>query len=179
MKHLIKTIGLALAIAFSTTTAQAMDIKPYIGVGVGAFTLSSVNTTHFSYQGQVGVDIGDLFGLELRYGQTTESEYVDAISTTKIKASYFSYLAKIRGQTSNLEFYGLIGGTSGQVKQAISTPNVIFVATGTPNLKTTENSFSAGAGVDYKIQDALSIGVEYMHYFKDANGYTANFKYSF
>lgn len=142
--------------------------------------LTSTNSTHLSYHGQLGADIGDMFGVELRYGQATESNYnLSATVAGKIKATYFTYPAKIRGSSGDLEFYGAIGGTSTETTGRITTPGWVYTASGTNTLKTTETSFSGGVGVDYKVQDQLKVGIEYMHYFKDANGYSANIKYSF
>ena len=74
MKKIITAAMFALLALPSV--ASAADIKPYTGIGIGAFGLEfsenagSINKTVFGGYGKVGVDIGDYLGAELRIGST-------------------------------------------------------------------------------------------------------------
>jgi len=185
-----KTIIAAMfTLLASATTAQAVDIEPYVGIGVGGYLLKTTTATvgtktAFGGYGQLGADIGDYFGAELRLGAsgkaTLTSPQLGGVNINSSIDYIFSYLGKLQVPVSeNFRLYGLLGGTTAQVASKIKTPGVVFAATGTTNISARKNGFSFGGGLDFKVQDKLIIGAEYMHYYKEIIGFSANIKYLF
>lgn len=149
--------------------ADNMDVRPYMGVGMGAFGLEYKDTgiaqkkTGFGGFVKGGADIGDYFGLELRVGTTTSGSKSYAAGTLgaaagtfKTKADYFfSYLAKLQVPASDdLKPYILVGGTTAKFK-ATNT------ATSTSASKA-KTGVSYGVGVDYGLGNQFSVNVEWM-----------------
>jgi len=167
------------------SVANATDIKPYAGIGIGGYSIdtggSTGTQTTFGGFGQFGADIGDYFGAELRLGTSGKTSYSSGGANIDINLDYaFSYLGKIQAPiTESIRIYTLLGGTTGQVTGKINTPGFVFAASGTNTLSTSKTSFSFGGGFDFKIQDRLSIGAEYMRYYKDVSGFSGNLKFSF
>ena len=160
-------------------TDNDFDIRPYAGVGIGAFGLEekepgfSQKNTVFGGFGKFGVDIGDYLGAELRVGATSTGTNSYPAGTAGIPApfdvslsdDYFiSYLAKVQYPVT-LDFrpYALIGGTTAKVKGAVSVSGLSGA------VSTTKTGFSYGFGADYYLQDQLSIGGEWMQYWTNVN----------
>jgi len=162
------------------TLASATDIKPYAGVGLGGYTFKGAGTS-FGGFGQFGADIGDYFGAELRLGTSSTTSYTSGGVNFDLNVDYgFSYLGKLQAPISeSVHAYALLGGTTAQVTNKIKTPGLVFASSGTNTLVTKKNSFTFGGGLDFKIQDSLSIGAEYMRYYKDVSGFSANLKFLF
>ncbi len=157
--------------------AKDMDVRPYMGVGMGAFGLEysdsviSQKKTGFGGFVKGGADIGDYFGLELRLGTTSKpsKSYAagtlngagSAAGTFKTSASYFlSYLAKLQIPVSDeLKPYVLLGGTTASFKATNSVR-----ATSASKAKT---GFSYGAGLDYHLGNRFSANVEWMQYWSN------------
>jgi len=185
-KTIIAAIFTLLA---SATTAQAMDVEPYVGVGVGGYLLKDTTAgTKIAYggYGQLGADIGDYLGAELRFGASGKATRttpvlggVDVDINTNIDY-IFSFLGKLQMPVSEkVQFYGLLGATRAKVVDNMKKPGFVFISTGTTSRFTRTTSFSFGGGLDFKVQDKLVIGAEYMHYYKNISGFSANIKYSF
>lgn len=159
---------------FAVAHADNMDMRPYMGVGMGAFGLeyndSAISQREIGFGGFVkgGTDIGDYFGLELRLGTTSQvsKSYAanslngagSAAGTFKTSASYFlSYLGKLQVPVSNeLKPYVLLGGTTASFKASNSVR-----ATSASKAKT---GFSYGVGLDYNLGNRFSANVEWMQY---------------
>jgi len=113
-------------------TGGNFEIKPYAGIGIGAFGLEykqsglSQKNTVFGGYGKFGADIGDYFGLEVRVGTTssgTQSYPAGTLGSSypfdsKGSADYFvSYLAKFQYPvTVDFKPYVMIGGTTAKNK---------------------------------------------------------------
>lgn len=160
MKNTIKLAGLALALAFGVSTAQAGEIKPYVGVGVGLFEtdlgfgLKSKSAVGYYIHG--GADFNDYIGAQLRIGSVS-SKTINAATAAKFKTNFFvSELAKFQYPvTSDAKVFALLGATT--YKGSISGPT-------TSNSSTTKTTFSYGAGFSYTVEDTIDIGFEYMAY---------------
>lgn len=161
--------------------AQARDLQPYLGVGLGAFGLevkdNSIPGVAFSQKNTVfggflkgGVDINDYIGAELRVGTTAQGSKAYAANalmpgspafTYSMKAQYFiSYLAKLQYPVSpEFRLYAMLGGTTARLKNNISVPGLTTVPGAV-----TKTGFSFGAGGDYAIDDQFSLGAEWMQY---------------
>jgi len=203
MKNILRTAVLAVALIFATAPVMAQDfeIKPYAGVGIGAFMLDvedstpgdpfATDDTVFGGFLAVGADVHEYLGLELRVGTTSdgsESIIVPGVGTVAVDygPSYFiSYLAKVQyPATPELRIYGLIGGTTAKVETS-------FTAMGFPVVtdSQTETGVSFGAGVDYTVMDNVSVGAEWVRYWHNVNfdattevdidGISATVKYEF
>lgn len=168
------------------SVANAMDIKPYTGIGIGGYSINVSNsdgaTTALGTYGQLGADVGDYFGAEVRLGTSGKTSFRDKTGVNmNINIDYiFSYLGKVQAPIGkSVHAYALLGGTTGQFTRKIKTPGFIYTSTGTTTFTNKVSSFTAGVGLDFQIQDKLLIGAEYMHYFKSINGFSANLKFLF
>jgi len=165
--------------------ASAADIKPYVGLGIGGYSINLGggvgNKTAFGGYGEVGVDFEKYFGAELRLGTSGNTNWSSGAANAETSIDYmFSYLVKVQGPVSDSFYvYGLLGGSTAQLTSTIKTPGFVFVSTGTNSSVAKNTSFTFGGGFDIQVMDKLSVGAEYMHYYSDVNGFTANLKYSF
>lgn len=170
MKKFLKIAAASIIIAFATTSAYAQDMKPYVGIGLGTFTtdfgsgFKSSSTFGGFLKG--GLDFNPYIGAELRVGGIKSSTLKNVVGGSS-KATFISYLAKPQFPISDqATVYGLIGAT---------TAKITVVSTGNPTTSKTKTQVSFGAGFEYKVQDAVSIGVEYVQY-SNKGDTTANFK---
>jgi len=179
-----KKIGISAIFAFILSLsgpAQAQDIHPYAGAGLGVvmFDLGpGIGTKNaFGGFGQFGIDYGDFIGAELRVGSTSNVSFTYLGLNGRAGIDYFfSYLAKLQLPVSEqLRIYGLAGGTTAKASVTISIPGSIFSA----SASSTSSELSFGGGMDVKIQDQWHAGVEYMRYANDTRGISANLKYLF
>jgi len=145
------------------------DIRPYAGVGIGAFGLEfkddtgSVKKTVFGGYGKVGVDIGDYLGAELRFGSTASGSKLsplDPTITVTMSDDYFlTYLGKLQYPvTPDLHLYTMLGATTAKIKL---TNSIGF------NQSQTKTGFSYGFGTNYYVQNTLSVGAEWMQYWSN------------
>jgi len=157
--------------------AQAQDFKPYAGIGLGAFGLEesepgfSQKSTVFGGYLKMGADFNDYFGAELRFGLTGTGSQTNAAGTlgvplpftTKLQAkSIISYLAKPQYPlTPDFRVYGLIGGTTAKLE---ATASVLGFSS---SVSATKTGFSYGAGGELSLDNHLSIGAEWVQYWKD------------
>ncbi|EAU54304.1 porin family protein [Mariprofundus ferrooxydans] len=155
-------------------TAQAQDIKPYAGIGIGVFGLEykepgfAQKNNVFGGFGKFGVDINDYFGGELRLGATGQGDKTyptgtlgaPAPFTVGLKSDYFiSYLAKFQYPVSpDFRLYALAGATTGKFSRPI-TLGVL-----TLHSAATKTGFSYGFGGDFTVNDQVSVGAEWMQY---------------
>lgn len=202
-KYLQITLAVLCLAVIPTTAVQAQDfhgkaqankgfnfdIRPYAGIGFGAFGLKFKNplvsqtNRVFGGFGKFGVDIGDYLGAELRVGATSTGNKSYAVgvlgSTIPVDASlsddyFISYLAKfqypiVENSSQNpLVVYVLVGGTTAKVRRKIniSLPTVGPLSI---NDSTTKTGFSYGFGGEYYVGDTLSIGGEWMQYWTNVN----------
>jgi opacity protein-like surface antigen len=177
-----KTIIIAAILSWFAlpSFANAADIKPYAGIGLGGYTFKGIGTS-FGGFGQFGADISDYFGAEIRLGASSKKAFTSGTTNEEVKLDHiFSYLAKVQAPINeNIHAYVLLGGSTAKATATITTPNVVFLATGTNTISSKSSSFSFGGGLDFQIQDSLSIGAEYMRYYKDVSGFSANLKFIF
>jgi len=170
MKTFLKVAAASIIVAFAMANAQATEMKPYVGIGLGAFTtdFGSSYKSKSTFGGFLkgGADFNPYIGAELRIGGIKSS----TLSNTKAqssKVSFISYLIKpqfpIAEQAS---VYGLIGAT---------TAKVTVTGGGNPTKSRTKTQVSFGAGFEYRVQDAISIGAEYVQYSNKADN-TKNFR---
>jgi len=153
------------------SVAQAQDFRPYAGIGIGAFGLEykdsaiSQKKITFGAFGKFGVDINDYFGAELRIGGTSSGKktygagILDArAGTFKTSMNYFvSYLAKVQYPVmDNLRLYAMLGGTTGKFK-ATNGADIVSASK-------SKTGLSYGVGMDYGLNDQLSVGTEWMQY---------------
>ncbi|HKJ84216.1 MAG TPA: porin family protein [Mariprofundaceae bacterium] len=164
MKKTMVALSLcASALAFSPAI-HAQEFKPYAGAGIGAFgleykdaTVSQKNTVFGGY-GKLGADFNPYLGVELRIGTTGSGSNTYATAPTSRKLSndyYFSYLAKLQyPATPDFNLYALVGGTTAKFK--LTTP--------TASSSATKTGVSYGAGFDYRVDDQVSAGLEWVQY---------------
>jgi opacity protein-like surface antigen len=177
MKKQVYLVAALLSLSMvPLTSAQAneWDMRPYMGVGLGAFNVgykdSRVSQTDTGFGGFIkgGADFGEYFGLEMRLGTTSNGSTSYAAGTLgasagtlKASTDYFvSYLAKVQMPVSNeLRPYALLGGTTAVFK----TTNSVIGWTE----KVAKSGLSYGVGVDYNLGNQLSVNVEWMQYWNN------------
>jgi len=171
MKTFLKATAASIIFGFATTAAYAEDMKPYVGIGLGSFITDygSGFKSDAAFGGflKAGIDINQYIGAELRVGAVGSSNAPDpAVPNTTSKIDFFtSYLLKPQFPiTEKANIYGLIGATTSKA-----------TVTGSRSVSKTNTQVSFGGGLEYKIQDTISIGAEYVQYSNTKNT-TANFK---
>ncbi len=177
MKRLFFALTAWLVVALP---AQAQDFEPYVGFGLGAFGVElkespafNQKNTVFGGYGKLGVDINDYVAAELRIGATGTGTTTYPPATfgkgipvdIKLQSTYFlSYLAKLKLPVNpDLRFYGLLGGTTAKFK---TTAAVLGAAA---SISKTKTGFSYGAGVEWRLDDQLTLGAEWAQYWTDVN----------
>ncbi len=149
------------------------DLRPYVGVGLGAFGLEFKNSTGsmkkvaFGGYARLGTDIGDYLGLELRIGATGSGKKTVNAQSWKARTSDFvSYLAKLQFPASpDFRLYTLLGGTTGKFE---------WIQNGTAQSQN-KTGFSYGVGAEAFLQDSLSVGAEWVQYWTNVNMDTTRF----
>jgi len=176
MKRLILWCALCLS---GIGVAQAQDMRPYAGVGFGAFGLeetepgfSQKNTVFGGYL-KLGVDVNDYFGGELRFGATGSGSKTNPAGvfgspvpfTTTLKAkSLISYLLKVQfPATPDFRIYALVGGTTAKFEGKVDVLGI------SASVSSTKTGFSYGLGAAYSLDDNLSLGAEWMQYWTDVS----------
>jgi opacity protein-like surface antigen len=157
-----------------------LEFKPYVGVGIGALSISNSGfqqyslappaTKYFPRSTQayiyttVGVTLHRYFDIEMRLGTTRAdaNTYDPTFGSDKATADWvWSLFAKPKIYlTDNISIYGLIGGTTARISgRGIGSPS---------NIQTvgskTSSGFSYGGGLSYKASDHFTIGAEYVQY---------------
>jgi opacity protein-like surface antigen len=202
MKHMMRLSMLAAALlmampgparAANIDGVSSLGINPYIGLGLGVYDLKfsqtgfSQSSNMFGGFVKLGADFNDYLGAQLRVGTTERANRSYAGATVGLDASYlFSYLVKLQFPvTQEFHIYGLAGGTTGKA-HITATPASFLTA----NAGKTATGASFGGGIDYRVDDFMSVGLEYMRYWNgvkvnktgypdskmDAESYTATLK---
>jgi len=175
-----------------TTTAQAQDVEPYTGVGIGLFGLElktpSVNQKNNVLGGfaKFGVSFNDFIAAELRIGTTgkgtssyptgTPVKLTAGITVPSplafdfsMQADYFiSYLIKPQYEIAeSFRVYALLGGTTVKI-------NGTFSVAGIPGFSGIASGFSYGAGAEYHLANHLNAGAEWVQYWTDVKTGTSS-----
>ncbi len=189
-KVLFMSTALLLAQA---NTAQAIEIEPYAGIGVGLFEMDPGENKKSTIGGFgfVGANLHEYFATEFRAGLTGvhEREELGPLTET-FKVNWFvSAFAKPKIEVAEgLELYGLVGVTN--IQTAITPLNSIVEAT------SNNTSLSFGVGGSYRFNDKFTVGMEWVRYSTnadvatknsvagsfngmDVNGFTTTFAYNF
>lgn len=162
--------------------AQARDVKPYAGAGLGFFGLEykepgfNQKNTVFGGFIKVGADINEYLGAEVRLGGTTEGTQSYPAGTLggvipfdfSLSGDYiFSYLLKLQFPvTGDFRIYGLAGGTTAKLSRKLNVPvaGVTLI-----NDSATNTGISYGVGADYLLSNQLSAGVEWVQYWTNVD----------
>lgn len=166
MKTFLKIAAASIIFAFATTSAYAQDMKPYVGIGLGTFTtdFGSGFKSAAAFGGflQGGVAFNQYIAAELRIGSVGSSKVSNTLTAKSKIGILTSYLLKPQFPiTEQASIYGLLGATTTKV--------TVSSAVGGP-ASATKTQVSFGAGLEYKVQNAVSIGAEYVQYSNKASG---------
>ncbi|TLS67199.1 porin family protein [Mariprofundus erugo] len=172
MKKIV--VGAAMML-MGGAAAQAQDMAPYAGVGIGAFGLEyqepglNQKNTVFGGYGKFGIDVNDYFGVELRLGATTKGSKSYAVGSLgsavpfslSFKDDYFlSYLAKLQYPASqDFRVYAMLGATSASIKRTSGALGI--------NDSAKKTAFSYGVGADFNVTEQISAGAEWMQYWNN------------
>lgn len=162
------------------------EFEPYVGVGIGALTISNSGFQHYStapwntkyfprstepyIYSIMGVTLHRYFDVEMRLGTTRldANSYDPLVGSDHTTATYvWSLFAKPKVYlTDNIYIYGLIGGTVARIAgRGIGTPSNNFTSVGSK----TSRGFSYGGGLDYQASDHATVGGEYVQYLSRAS----------
>jgi len=176
------TIAALAALLVTTSAANAQDMKPYIGVGMGVFGLEVKDSTPgfaltqknnvFGGFFKAGVDINEYIGAELRVGTTANGKTSYPTGTlgatvpfdiTLQNDYFFSYLGKLQFPASqDFKLYALIGATTAKFTPQVSALGLTFTGN-----SVTKTGFSYGVGGEFNVNDQMSIGAEWVQYWTD------------
>lgn len=138
----------------------------YVGIGMGGLSLGNgiKKKTAFGGYLQLGHDFSDWLGAEIRLG-STGSVNVSQPVAAKERIDFVAHFLKPYYEVSNdLTVYGLVGFavTHSSYKQTGGT-------------KQTKNriSYAYGLGVDYRLNDDYSAGIDVWHMNSSPNNNTA------
>ncbi|MBF0282729.1 MAG: porin family protein [Zetaproteobacteria bacterium] len=171
--------GLILsAVVGVTVSAQAAEIKPYVGMGVGAFTITSKasgpgygysqkNTVMGTFA-KAGVDFNDYVGFEVRAGisnnaskdwpASTNANYPNGFTWSNKVQFFSSYLFKVQERIDHWGVYVLGGATQAKYQGRVA-------ATVNPSTSTVGKiAYTIGIGTDYDITDHFRVEAEYISY---------------
>jgi opacity protein-like surface antigen len=163
-----KSLGLIAGILMAGTmmVPAAHAQQPYIGLGVGGFSLDSggnSNTALGAYL-QAGEDFMPYLGGELRLGTT------DSAGNAKMNWFFGAYARPKYDVTADLTLYGLLGLTVARTSYISATT---FRSQGK-----TQTDFSYGLGADYWAANQYTVGAEWMRYQSQADTATKNTSFS-
>ncbi|MDX8410287.1 MAG: outer membrane beta-barrel protein [Mariprofundaceae bacterium] len=169
MKKTAAHMATVLMVLMFAASAMAEGVKPYVGLGLGVYTLgidsptADTDETLGAYL-SAGVDVARFFGAEIRLGTTTNEASVSPL-TGEIRAKYIaSYLGKLQIPFKNgLRIYVLGGGSTAVVHFGLPINDSMSLS-----------GISFGGGFDYVFSGQLfssqyRIGVESMRYFHNVN----------
>jgi hypothetical protein len=184
MKNIFRLTCLVIGLGFAALPAQAVDFKPYAGVGMGSFIIDAGvgSENAFGGYGILGADLHENYGVELRFGTTgntggtvtvpqgtlvcTEGCQTIILPTptpATISVDWFvAYLFKLQYPIAEAgRIYGLVGATT--LKSKLNFP--ALGRTG----HTTKTTFSFGGGADYGLGNQWRLGLDAMVYANDAD----------
>jgi len=184
MKKIIKASMLAAVLLLIPAHASAEDMyfDPYVGVGLGMFSLNTGSSSDWVTGGfaQLGAEINPYLSPQLRLGGAGQTGATSGYSRAALDW-FASYLLRVQVPATDVFMvYGLVGGT---------TMRTSLTPTGGSKLSDTSTKFSFGGGIEYNASKHLDIGAEWVRYgrgYKSAsnrglnvNGAMGVVKYSF
>ncbi len=155
MHKTLKTAFLAISVLACGSLAQASE--PYIGVGFGAFNLGSGVTKKAVGGGylQLGDDFSEYFGGEIRIGKTGKTgEELTLQPRMGIDFFAAAYLKPKYQFNDNWMGYALLG---------VATFRASYSEPGLVTQKKTRTGYAYGLGLQYRVADDYSLGLEYSH----------------
>jgi len=175
----MKKIALALmtsAVAFGAASAQAQELKPYVGVGVVSsqhkYNLpndtSNGDRKSSEWGGKIygGVQLDKTWGVEAGYTDFGKSRYGYTVgnSTGSIEGDAKSFYLAGKGSFPVAEKVALTG------KLGLAHNQNELTGTGLASAATSDRSSNAlylGVGAEYAINDKMALALEYEHYGKN------------
>ncbi|MBF0282553.1 MAG: outer membrane beta-barrel protein [Zetaproteobacteria bacterium] len=172
-------VSAAMAVC-AAGSAQALELKPYAGVGVGSMIMNTSVTgpaSSFAQQKylpgfflRAGVDLNKNFAVEFRTGLSTSASKFWPANTAQMPANFtwgnkvrnfYSGFVKAQTRIDEGRIY-LLGG--------LSTVDIESTITSSVNgsMQTTNNTaYSIGVGFDVALNKESDVGIEYLIYQMD------------
>lgn len=157
----MKKVLFAFALGLVTMSAQA---RPYVEVGYGGtlYELDGVKASAGIMRGVFGYEINDnlavegMHGFGVRAGNLETDRYL--FRDVKIKTEHLLgiYLAPKMKFSDNFEGFARIGAA--HIKAKLETPF--------GDERDNQSGFSFGLGLRYRINNLLSVGTDYMSYYR-------------
>tara|TARA_R110001583_G_scaffold60835_3_gene180416 strand:+ start:998 stop:1546 length:549 start_codon:yes stop_codon:yes gene_type:complete len=166
-KNLIPTMGIC-ALALGGVAAQAGTPAVYFGGNLATLKYAEArlhdDATIKSFYGRIGLQLNSNFSGELRAGMGLRDETIDVIGTdVDLELDHF-YGAYLRGgfqASEEVSPYVVIGYTKGEL--TASEPGV-------GSKTASESDMSFGFGVDFLVDNLVTVNIEYMRYL-DKDGF--------
>ena len=181
MQNVLRSLCLAIGLFAVAVPAQAIDLSPYAGAGVGSFIIDAGggSKSAFGGYGMVGADFTPNIGAEVRFGgsgQTTGAMVVPsgnlciavatsciptiltAPSPAKAQVNWFvAYLLKLQYPITPLfNVYGVVGGTTLKTTFNFIPPYTGGITT----FNKTYTTLSYGGGFDYGLGNQWRVGMD-------------------
>jgi len=167
MKKMIAAAAVCLGITGGAVSAQAQEISYYAGLGLGAVSVdykaAGIDQKKSSFGGYAnfGADFNEYFAAEMRVGMTGKDKktYAGAITRTFSSPTFVSVLGKFKYPvSSDFNLYMVAGATTARIKGQMTSPGSSLSQT------QTKTGLSLGAGFDYKLDNHVSVGSEWVQY---------------
>lgn len=160
-KNLMLTMGMS-ALTLSSVLAQADTPAVYLGGNLAALKYTEAglhdDATFKSIFGRIGLQITANFSGELRAGMGLRDESVAVLGTdVDLELDHF-YGAYLRGgfqASDEVSPYVIIGYTEGELTGSAPGANSATVS---------ESDMSLGFGVDFLVDNSVTVNIEYMRY---------------
>jgi opacity protein-like surface antigen len=166
-KNLIPTMGVC-ALALAGSAVQAGTPTVYYGGNLAALKYTEAelhdDATIKSFYGRIGLQLNSNFSGELRAGMGLRDEAIDVFGTdVDLELDHF-YGAYLRGgfqASDEVSPYVIIGYTKGELTGS---------APGAESATVSESDMSLGFGVDFLVDNLVTVNIEYMRYL-DKDGF--------
>jgi len=172
MKSIFRTMVLMCFLSFIPSSLLAddfdLDVRPYLGGGIGAFNIDAGfgSSTSFGGFGTVGANLNKYIAVEVRTGASSDASVtvLGTVNTTSGVDWFVSYLAKPQFSVfGDGNIYGLIGATTLKTTFTAIGPGGSFA------VSKTGTGFSFGGGFEYKLMNNIYVGAEWVQYASDAD----------
>lgn len=172
-----KLLMVMAAMTCMSAAAQAQNMQPYAGLGLGVFGVEekepgfNQKSTTFGGYAKFGVDVNDFVGAELRIGATSKGTKSWPAGTLGSPVPFdvslsadnlIAYLVKLQYPvTPDVRLYALVGATTSKIKLSVSA------GAATASASKSKTGFSYGFGGEYFVNPQISVGGEWVQYLTD------------
>ena len=154
MRNLTRAVFIAILLAAPASAWAAGE--HYVGLGLGALNLGNGINNKMTFGGylQIGHHFSEFFGAEVRLGATTGNTADAPLSGSQRMDFVAHYLRPQYPFTDALTGYALIG---------FAVVHSTYRAPGQTRQSRNRIGYAYGLGLDYRLNDDYSAGIEWSH----------------